>query len=336
MATAPTVFTYRRQRPDVVDGAASHINLVFHHTLLVAHRLLGPIHPQQPITKVCKVKIQVLILILLTSHGLTGPKCTKRHAAVTIALSPHSRDVRHVVHNQGATDDRGDPTRGRPARCIVRAPPPCSHWPTQATTSHRTPTHDSKPPRPAPGTTTHNTQHTKPQQSPPLVPGHSTRPNCPCGPRHATSPQRSYARPGHTSAHCTSQAHSMQGKSRRLLKPMHQPGPPHASADGAPHPFPCHAAPTRQPAHNTRKRHSTAPLPPPPDSAAEPPDPVAPPHSYRPLPALPTHHQQFAGDIGTQVGHGSLGGWTTSTRAAAVAALRPPPPQGAGLFTLFN
>jgi hypothetical protein len=77
MATAPAVFTYRRQRLDVVDGAASRINLIFHHTLLIAHHLLGPIHPQQPMTKVCKVKIQVLILILLTSRGLTGPKCTK-------------------------------------------------------------------------------------------------------------------------------------------------------------------------------------------------------------------------------------------------------------------
>jgi hypothetical protein len=51
-----------------------------------------------------------------------------------------------------------------------------------------------------------------------------------------------------------------------------------------------------------------------------------PPRSYRPLPALPTHHQQFAGDVGTQVGHGSLGGEATFTRAAAIAALCPPPP----------
>jgi hypothetical protein len=57
MATAPAVFTYHRQCPDVVDGAVSHINLVVHHTLLVAHHLPGPIHRQQPITKVCKVKI---------------------------------------------------------------------------------------------------------------------------------------------------------------------------------------------------------------------------------------------------------------------------------------
>jgi hypothetical protein len=121
--------------------------------------------------------------------------------------------------------------------------------------------------------------------------------------------------------------------------PLHQPGPLHTGQVATapqthaparptpckcrqcPHPFPCHAAPTQQPAHNTWQRHSTAPLPPPPDSVAEPP-----PHSYRPLPALPTHHQQFAGDVGTQVGHGNSGGWATSTRAAAVAALCPPPP----------
>jgi hypothetical protein len=57
MATAPAVFTHRQQHPDVIDGAASHINLVVYHTLLIAHHLLGPIHPQQPIKKVCKVEI---------------------------------------------------------------------------------------------------------------------------------------------------------------------------------------------------------------------------------------------------------------------------------------
>jgi hypothetical protein len=39
------------------NGAASPINLVFHHALLVAHHLPGPIHPQQPIKKVSKVNI---------------------------------------------------------------------------------------------------------------------------------------------------------------------------------------------------------------------------------------------------------------------------------------
>jgi hypothetical protein len=108
------MFTYCWQRLDVVDGAVSPINPVFHHTLLVAHHLLGLIHPQQPIKKVCKVNISLYILILLTSCGLTGPKCTKQHAALTTALSPHSRDVRDVGHNRSATDDRGEPTRGRP------------------------------------------------------------------------------------------------------------------------------------------------------------------------------------------------------------------------------
>jgi hypothetical protein len=73
-----------------------------------------------------------------------------------------------------------------------------------------------------------------------------TAPTAPNTLRHLTrlSPQRSWAWPGHTSAPCTSQAHSTQGKSQRLPTPMHQPGTPHASADGAPRPFPCHAAPT--------------------------------------------------------------------------------------------
>jgi hypothetical protein len=57
MATAPAMFTYHWQCLDVVDGAVSPINLVFHHTLLIAHHLLGPIHPQQPIKKVRKVTI---------------------------------------------------------------------------------------------------------------------------------------------------------------------------------------------------------------------------------------------------------------------------------------
>jgi hypothetical protein len=118
-----------------------------------------------------------------------------------------------------------------------------------------------------------------------------------------------------------------------------RPTPHRESRDDSPHPctsqahpmqVPTVPHPTRQPAHNTRQRHSTAPLPPPPDSAAEPPDTVAPPHSYRPLPALPTHRQQFAGNVGAQVGHRSLGGGATFTRAAAIAALRP-----LGLFTLY-
>jgi hypothetical protein len=146
---------------------------------------------------------------------------------------------------------------------------------------------------------------------------------------HLNVPKRGKATPVPTApARPTPRRASRDGST-----PMHQPGPPHASADGAPRPILCHAAPTRQPAHNARQQHSTTPLPPPLDSAAEPPDMVAPPRSYHPLPTLPTHHQQFAGNVGAQVGHGSLGGEATFTRAAAAAALRPPPPRGAGLFT---
>jgi hypothetical protein len=57
MATAPAVFTYRWQRPDVVDGAVSPINVIFHHALLIAYHLPGPIDPQQLIKKVCLVKL---------------------------------------------------------------------------------------------------------------------------------------------------------------------------------------------------------------------------------------------------------------------------------------
>jgi hypothetical protein len=123
-----------------------------------------------------------------------------------------------------------------------------------------------------------------------------------------------------------------------------RPTPCRESCDGSPHPCTSQAHPMqvptvphlmRQPAHNTRQKHSTALLPPPPDSAAEPLDVVAPLHSYCPLPALPTHCQQFAGDVGTQVGHGSLGGGATFTSATAIAALRPPPLRGAGLFPLL-
>jgi hypothetical protein len=79
------MFTYHQQHPDVVDGATSRIYLIFHHTLLVAHHLLGPIHPQQPIRKVSQVLIDVYRPILLTFHGLTGLKtyqttCYRHHS----------------------------------------------------------------------------------------------------------------------------------------------------------------------------------------------------------------------------------------------------------------
>jgi hypothetical protein len=140
------------------------------------------------------------------------------------------------------------------------------------------------------------------------------------------------------------------GAARSHQCPLHQPGPlhagqvttaPHTHAPARPTPCKCRRCPTpilvpcspnatASPQGNDT--HSTALLPPPLDSAAEPPDAVAPPRSYRPLPTLPTHRQQFAGNVGAQVGHGSSGGKATFTRAAA---LRPPPLRGAGLFTLL-
>jgi hypothetical protein len=119
-----------------------------------------------------------------------------------------------------------------------------------------------------------------------------------------------------------------------------RPTPCRESRDGSPHPCTSQAHPMQvltvpHPAHNARQQHSTAPLPPPLNSAAEPLDMVTPPRSYCPLPALPTHRQQFAGNVGTQVGHGSSGGRATFTSAATIAALCPLPLRGAGLFPLL-
>jgi hypothetical protein len=120
--------------------------------------------------------------------------------------------------------------------------------------SHRTPTHDSKPLRPAAGTTSHDIQHTKPQHTKPqhtkpqhtklrqpllLVPGHSTRHNCPHGPRHAVSPDAA--------------VFSMfLGAARSHQCPLHQPGPlhagqvtttPHTHAPARPTPCKCQQCP---------------------------------------------------------------------------------------------
>jgi hypothetical protein len=66
----------------------SPINLVFHHILHVADRLLGPIHPQQPIQKVGNICFVCFLFLLLTFHGLTGLKHNKQHTATNTALSP--------------------------------------------------------------------------------------------------------------------------------------------------------------------------------------------------------------------------------------------------------
>jgi hypothetical protein len=114
------------------------------------------------------------------------------------------------------------------------------------------------------------------------------------------------------------------GAARPHQCPLHQPGPLHTGQVAtAPH---AHAPARPTPCKCRQQQHSTALLPPPPDSTAEPPDAAAPPHSYQPLPMLPTHHQQFAGNIGAQEGHRSSGGGATFIRAAT---LRPPPPRGA-------
>jgi hypothetical protein len=200
--------------------------------------------------------------------------------------------------------------------------------------SPRTPTHNSKPPQPAAGTTTHNTQHTKPRQPPLLVPGHRTQPNCPHGPRHAASPNAA--------------VFSMfLGAARSHQCPLHQPGPLHAGqVPTAPH--------THAPARPTPCKCRRCPTPIP--MSCSPNVTAAPQHKAmtQHCPAAPTlglggrttrcgrtpalippttHAAHTPPAICWQCWHAgrtqefrSSGGRATSTRAAAVATLCPPPP----------
>jgi hypothetical protein len=261
-------------------------------------------------------------------------KHIKRHATVTTALSPHLRDVRRVGHNRGATDDRGDPTGGDPqgasfARpCHVRTDPPelPRHTEPQSTTAshcdrlqvphhtiHDTQNHDTQ---------NHDTQNHNSLRRWSQDTAHgTTAPMAPDTPRHPTR--------------------LFLGAARSHQCPLHQPGPlhagqvttaphTHASADGAPHPFSCHAAPMQQPAHKATTQHRpAAPTPglgnrntghgrtptliPPTTRAAHTPPAIC----WRCWRAGRTRE---------------FGSKATFTRAAA---LRPPPPRGAGLFTLL-
>jgi hypothetical protein len=89
--------------------------------------------------------------------------------------------------------------------------------------------------------------HTKLRQAPLLVPGYSTRPNCPHGPRHAVSPHAAF-----TSTHQC---------------PLHQPGPLHAGqVTTAPHTH----APARPTPCKCRRCPMPIPVPCSPDSTAGP------------------------------------------------------------------
>jgi hypothetical protein len=137
----PAIFTYRRQHLDVVDGAMSPIKLVFHHLLHVATRLLGPIHPQQPIQKVGNIIFHSFIHFTNVSW-LNRPQTQHiQHTTAITALSPHLRDVRRAGHNQGATDNRGD-LQGAlfvgPCHAPTNPPEPPHYTEPQSTTaSHR-------------------------------------------------------------------------------------------------------------------------------------------------------------------------------------------------------
>jgi hypothetical protein len=167
-------------------------------------------------------------------------------------------------------------------------------------------------------------QHTTHQAT--TAAGHGTQPNCPHSPRHAVSPN-------------TAVTSMPLGAARPHQCPLHQPGPCRASIDSSPCPCTSQAhfmqVPTAPHAHACVMQPQCDSQPTAQDNN------TAPPHCphpllYRPLPTLPTHCQKFAGNIGMQVGHRSLGGGATYTRAAAnAAALCPSPPQGLELFTLY-
>jgi hypothetical protein len=153
-----------------------------------------------------------------------------------------------VLQTTGETPPEGDPQGVSftcPRHACTDPPEPPHHTEPQPTTA----SHCNWPQ--VPQHTTHNTPNHDGLRRWSWDTAHSpTAPMAPDTPCHPTqlSPQH------HTSAHCTSQDHSTQGRLQCLPTPMHQPGPPHASADGAPCPFPCHAALMQQPAHNARQQ----------------------------------------------------------------------------------
>jgi hypothetical protein len=177
----------------------------------------------------------------------------------------------------GETPPGGDPqgaSFARPCHACTDPPEPPCHTEPQPTTA----SHCDRPQVP---------QHTKPRQPLPLVPEHSTQPNCPHGPRHTASPDPAVIS-------------MFLGAARPHQCPLHQPGPlhagqvatvPHTHAPARPTPCKCRQCPTPNPVscspdatagpqHKaTTQHHPTAPTL---DSAAEPPDAVAPPCSYRP------------------------------------------------------
>jgi hypothetical protein len=166
----------------------------------------------------------------------------------------------------GETPPGGDPqgapfTHPRHARTDPSKPPRHTE-PQPMTASH----HDWPQ---VPQHTTHNTQHTKPQQPLLLVPEHSTQPNCPHGPRHAASSNAAVIS-------------TFLGAARPHQCPLHQPGPlhtgqvvmvPHTHAPARPTPCKCQRCPmpnpvscspnaTASPQHKATTQHRpTAPTP---------------------------------------------------------------------------
>jgi hypothetical protein len=140
----PAVFTHCWQHPDMVDGAVSPINLIFHHLLHVASHLAAPIHPQQPIPKVGNIFLIVFPFFLLTFCGSTGLKHNKRHAPATTALSPSFKGCEVCRTQPGSYRQQGRPHKrethtvhcsGAPTMLPLTNPPKPPH--------HRSPAHNN-------------------------------------------------------------------------------------------------------------------------------------------------------------------------------------------------
>jgi hypothetical protein len=277
-------------------------------------------------------------------RGSTGLKHNIRHTTAITSLSPHLRDVRRAGCNWGGYRRQRRPHQGE--TCKVRR----LHTPAMLALTHLS-HHVTQHPNPqqqatATGPRYHDTQHTTHQASaagpgtqhtarlPPRpqtrrvtqrgclfnVPRRGQVTPVPPAPARPTPRRASHDGSPHP---CTSQAH-----------PMQVPTVPHAQS--------CVMQPRRDSRPTTQGSDTATPRCPPPDSAAEPPDAVAPPRSYCPLPTLPTHRQRFAGDVGAQVRHRSSGVWEFGRRGHLYHSCRrchlaPPAPTRARIiYIIYN
>jgi hypothetical protein len=185
-------------------------------------------------------------------------------------------------------------------RCVVCA------CPCHACTDPPEPPHHTEP---QPTTASHRDRPQLPQHTTHNTPNYNRlrrwSRDTAHGPRHAVSPD----------AAVTSM---FLGAARPHQCPLHQPGPLHTGQVAtAPHTH----APARPTPCKCRRCPTPIPVPCSPDVTAGPQHKATTEHR----PAAPT----------LRLGGRTTGGEATFTRAAAVAALRPPPPRGAGQFTLL-